>query len=95
VAHLIRSDVARVNRTLPPVSQVRKYALLHKEFDADEEDLTRTRKLKRGSLTKRYASLVEALYDGHKDEVEVEAEITYQDGRKALLKTGLKIHSMQ
>ena len=95
VAQLIRSDVDRVNNTLPLVSQVRKYALLHKEFDADEEDLTRTRKLKRGSLTKRYASLVEALYDLYKDEVEVEAEITYQDGRKARLKTGLKIHSMQ
>ncbi|MEW6350944.1 MAG: AMP-binding protein [Thermodesulfobacteriota bacterium] len=95
VAQLIRFDVDRVNGSLPQVAQVRKYALLHKEFDADEEDLTRTRKLKRGSLAKRYSALVEALYDDRKDEVEVDAEITYQDGRKARLRTGLKIHSMQ
>ncbi len=94
VAELVRSDVERVNSSLPDVAKVRKYALLHKEFDADEEDLTRTRKLKRGSLTKRYRELVEALY-GDRDELEVEAEITYQDGRKATLRTSLKIHSMQ
>lgn len=94
VAQLIRSDVDRVNGNLPPHARVRRYALLHKEFDADEEDLTRTRKLKRGSVTKRYGDLVHAMYQGM-DELEVEAEITYQDGRKAKLKTGLKIHTMQ
>lgn len=94
VAQLIRSDVERVNGNLPPHARVKRYALLHKEFDADEEDLTRTRKLKRGSVTKRYGDLVDAMYQGL-DALEVEAEITYQDGRKAKLKTELKIHSMQ
>jgi len=93
VAQLIRQDVERVNRTLPEVAKVKRYALLHKEFDPDEEDLTRTRKLKRVALEKRYKDLVEAMYTG-KQELEVEAEITYQDGRKALLKTVLKIQTM-
>jgi long-chain acyl-CoA synthetase len=72
---------------------VKRYVLLHKEFDPDEADLTRTRKLKREALEKRYGDLIEAIYGGH-DEIEVEAEITYQDGRKGTLKTLLKIHSM-
>jgi long-chain acyl-CoA synthetase len=93
IAELVRSDVERVNSSLPEAARVKRYALLHKEFDADEEDLTRTRKLKRGSLAKRYADLVDALY-GDESELEVEAEITYQDGRKATLRTRLHIHSM-
>jgi long-chain acyl-CoA synthetase len=94
VAELIRQDVERVNRTLPDVAKVKRYALLHKEFDPDEEDLTRTRKLKRVALEKRYKDLLDAMYTGE-EELEVEAEITYQDGRKALLKTLLKIQTMQ
>ena len=93
VASLIRSDVERVNQALPEVAKVKRYVLLHKEFDPDEADLTRTRKLKREALQKRYGRLIEALY-GEASEIEVEAEITYQDGRKATLKTFLKIHTM-
>jgi long-chain acyl-CoA synthetase len=92
VARLIQADVDRVNAVLPDASRVKRYALLHKEFDPDEQDLTRTRKLKRKALEQRYGDLVEAMYSG-KDELEVEAEIAYQDGRKALLKTLLKIHT--
>ncbi len=94
VANLIRADVERVNGTLPEVARVRRYVLLHKEFDPDEADLTRTRKLKREALEKRYGELIEALYSSKKD-IEVEAEITYQDGRKGTLKTSLNIHTME
>jgi len=93
-ADLIRADVERVNKTLPEVARVRKYVLLHKEFDPDEADLTRTRKLKREALQGRYAELIDSMYAG-KEEVPVEAEITYQDGRKGILKTSLKIHTLQ
>jgi len=93
VAQLIRKDVERVNSTLPAQARIRRYALLHKEFDPDEADLTRTRKLKREALEKRYAQLIEAIYGGE-DKIEVEAEITYQDGRKGMLKTFLQIHTM-
>jgi long-chain acyl-CoA synthetase len=94
VAKLIRADVERVNGTLPEVARVKRYVSLHKEFDPDEADLTRTRKLKRESLEKRYGDLIGAMYDG-RDEIEVEAEITYQDGKKGILRTSLKIHAME
>jgi long-chain acyl-CoA synthetase len=94
VADLIRADVERVNETLPKVARVKRYVLLHKEFDPDEADLTRTRKLKREALEKRYGELIEAIYSGKKD-IEVEAEITYQDGRKGMLKTSLNIHALE
>jgi long-chain acyl-CoA synthetase len=48
VYELIRKDVEQVNQTLPPGGRVRKFVLLHKEFDADEAEMTRTRKLRRG-----------------------------------------------
>ena len=94
VGRLIRADMERVNDALPEVSRVKRYVLLHKEFDPDEADLTRTRKLKREALEKRYCELIEALYDG-REEIEVEAEITYQDGKKGKLRTSLKIHTME
>jgi long-chain acyl-CoA synthetase len=93
VAQLIQSDVERVNKGLPPNAQIKKYVLLHKEFDPDEADLTRTRKLKREALDRRYLTLINAMYEG-KQECPVEAEITYQDGRKGVLKTSLKIRSV-
>ena len=94
VGRLIRTDMERVNGTLPEVARVKRYVLLHKEFDPDEADLTRTRKLKREVLEKRYCELIEAMY-GVREEIEVEAEITYQDGKKAKLRTSLKIHTME
>ncbi len=94
VGRLIRADMERVNDSLPEAARVKRYVLLHKEFDPDEADLTRTRKLKRETLEERYKDLIEAIYAGEK-EIEVEAEITYQDGRKGMLKTSLKIQTME
>jgi len=94
VAQLIKLDVERVNKGLPPHARIKKYVLLHKEFDPDEADLTRTRKLKREALTRRYSQLIDAIYEG-KEECPVEAEITYQDGRKGVLKTSLKIRLVE
>ena len=93
VGRLILADMKRVNDTLPEVARVKRYVLLHKEFDPDEADLTRTRKLKRETLEKRYGELIEAMYED-REEIEVEAEITYQDGKKAKLRTSLKIYTM-
>jgi long-chain acyl-CoA synthetase len=93
VTQLIQSDVERVNKGLPPYAQIKRYVLLHKEFDPDEADLTRTRKLKREALERRYSQLIDAMYGGER-ECPVEAEITYQDGRKGVLRTSLKIRSV-
>ena len=56
----MRQDIDRVNRTLPPGSRVRKYVHLHKEFDPDEGELTRTMNLRRTVLEKRYRELIDA-----------------------------------
>lgn len=90
VAQLIREVVDRVNRFIPADSRVMKFACLHKEFDADEGDLTRTRKLRRTSLEKRYKDVLDTMYSD-KDEFWLEAPITYQDGRVGMVKTLLKI----
>jgi len=93
VSDLIRKDLTRVNSTLPDESKVRKFVLLHKEFDADEGELTRTRKLRRAFLQDRYRDLIEAIY-GNKRDVPVITEVKYRDGRKGIMETNLKIRSV-
>jgi long-chain acyl-CoA synthetase len=93
VYNLIREDIEGVNRTLPPAARVRKFVLLHKEFDADEGELTRTRKLRRGLLGKRYADMIAGMYGGQ-DEVHVQAAIKYRDGREGLVETTLHIATL-
>ena len=93
VSKLIRKDLQRVNNTLPEGSKIRKFVLLHKEFDADEGELTRTRKLRRGFLQDRYQDLIEAIY-GNKKEMPVVTEVKYRDGRKGTIETNLKIRSV-
>ena len=93
VGSLIRNDLKRVNNTLPKESKVRKFVLLHKEFDADEGELTRTRKLKRQFLQVRYKDLIDAVYE-NKKEIPIVTEVKYRDGRKGNVETNLKIHSV-
>jgi len=94
VADLVIKDQLRVNSYLPGASQVRKFVLLHKEFDPDEAELTRTRKLRRDFVEERYSDLIRGIYDGV-DEVSVEASVTYRDGRKGTVKTGIKIRTVE
>jgi long-chain acyl-CoA synthetase len=70
---------------------VKRFVNLHKEFDADEAELTRTRKLRRTFVEERYRDLVAALY-GQGKEYTVEAAITYRDGRKGVIKTAIQIN---
>jgi len=93
VSNLLRKDLVRVNNTLPEESRIKKYVILHKEFDADEGELTRTRKLRRSFLQERYKDLIEAIY-GNKMEMPVVTEVKYRDGRKAMVETNLKIRSV-
>ncbi|GAA6761355.1 AMP-binding protein [Thermus oshimai] len=79
VAELIRKEVERVNRDLPEALKVRRFFLLPKLLDADDEELTRTGKVRRGLIARKYGPLVEALYSGQ-EEAEVETEFRYQDG---------------
>lgn len=94
VYDLICGDVERVNRDLPKSARVKRFVLLHKELDADDEELTRTRKVRRKFVEERYSYLIEQLY-GEKDEIRVEAEVKYRDGRQAKIQTSLKIRFVE
>jgi long-chain acyl-CoA synthetase len=94
VYELVRQDIERVNHTLPVGSRVRKFVNLPNEFDPDEGELTRTRKLRRASLEERYRALVDAIYSG-KTLAPIEALVGYRDGRMATIKTTLNIASVE
>ena len=94
VYQLILEAVKGVNETLPPGGRVRKFVLLHKEFDADEAEMTRTRKLRRGFLTDRYSEMISAMY-GDVDSVSVSATVRYQDGREGVVETDVRIMTLE
>ncbi|MEO1644071.1 MAG: AMP-binding protein, partial [Chloroflexota bacterium] len=90
VYDLIKQDIVRVNESLPPDGRLKKFVILHKEFDADEGELTRTRKLKRRTLYQKYADILEALY-GNVKSVRMSAEVKYRDGREGVVETDLVV----
>ena len=98
VYDLIRGEVARVNRSLAEDevlrgAQIRRFLVLHKELDPDDEEITRTRKIRRGYIAQKYAPLIEALYAG-RDHVAVEAQVTYEDGRTGTMRADVMIRDV-
>jgi long-chain acyl-CoA synthetase len=93
VARLIVSEVAKINATLPDATKVRRVVLLHKELDADDAEITRTRKVRRGFVAEKYAPVIAALYDGAK-EAQLTMDITFEDGRKSQLTATMLIHDI-
>jgi len=99
VYDLISPELMRVNQSLEEDellrgAQIRKFLILHKELDADDQEVTRTRKLRRGFIAEKYAPLIDALYSdaGH---VPVEAKVTYEDGRTALVRADVLIRAVE
>jgi long-chain acyl-CoA synthetase len=90
VRTLIQGEIQKANPQLPAAARVRRFLNLHKEFDADDEELTRTRKLRRAFLEDRYTDLVEAIYSGT-ERVGMGSTITYEDGRVAEVRAELAI----
>jgi len=95
VYQLVQGEVARVNRSLAEDerlqgTQIRRFLILHKELDPDDEEITRTRKIRRGYIAQKYAVLIDALY-GSGDHVEVDARVTYEDGRTGSVRANLQI----
>ncbi len=90
VGELIAKEIKKVNSNLPPNSRVKCFVNLHKEFDADEAELTRTRKVRRAFVEDRYKELIEAIY-GEKEEVTVEASVTYKDGRTGVVSSKIRV----
>ena len=92
---LIGDCVAKVNADLATdstlsSSQIHRFLVLHKELDADDGELTRTRKVRRGFIGDRYQTLVAALY-GSQPSVRVDAEVRYEDGRVANVSADVKL----
>ncbi|MFH1647525.1 MAG: AMP-binding protein, partial [Chloroflexota bacterium] len=93
VIDLVEKDLLRVNSYLPEGSRVKKFVLLHKEFDPDEAELTRTRKLRRDFVEEKYKLLIDAMYGG-RETVTVEAPVTYRDGRQGIVATAIKVRTV-
>jgi long-chain acyl-CoA synthetase len=95
VYDLLKGHVEEVNRSLAEEkvmagAQIRRFLVLHKELDADDGELTRTLKVRRGFIADRYEPLVKALYDGSK-EVDISTEVTFEDGRRGTISARVKI----
>ena len=95
VYDMLAKHVEEVNRSLAGEgamagAQIRRFLILHKELDADDGELTRTQKVRRGFIAERYAPLVAALYDGS-TEADVSTEVTFEDGRKGVIAARVKI----
>jgi long-chain acyl-CoA synthetase len=90
VYELLKAEVEKVNATLPEPQRIRKFLLLYKELDADDGELTRTRKVRRGVINEKYGDIIDAVYGG-RDMVPVDAVITFQDGGTTRVRTELKV----
>jgi long-chain acyl-CoA synthetase len=94
VRELIAAEIRKCNAALPAPIRIRRFLVLNKEFDADDDEITRTRKIRRRFVAEKYAAIVAAFYDGAR-EVEVSAEITFEDGRKSVLRSTLAIGDVE
>jgi long-chain acyl-CoA synthetase len=98
VYDLIQQEVVRVNASLLEDEVLRgaaicKFLILHKELDPDDEEITRTRKVRRGFIAQKYAPLIDALY-ADRDRVTVEAQVTYEDGRTGTVRADVAIREI-
>jgi long-chain acyl-CoA synthetase len=90
VRALVAEEIRTCNATLPSSGRIRRFLLVNKEFDPDDNEITRTRKIRRRFVAEKYAAAIAALY-GAADDVELTTEITYEDGRTGKLKVRLSI----
>lgn len=99
VYEMIARHVEEVNRSLSEEevmagAQIRRFLILHKELDADDGELTRTQKLRRGHITERYAPLIDAFYDGSAA-ADISTEVTFEDGHKGVIAARVAIRDMR
>ncbi len=99
VSDMVLESIETVNRDLAAdrhlaASQIKRFLILHKELDADDGELTRTRKVRRRIIADRYGVLIEALYST-RDVCHVDTEVTFEDGRKGKISADLKLRDTQ
>jgi len=93
VYDLIQEQIEEANKDLPAPARIKKFINLFKAFDADDDELTRTSKLRRGFMEERYKDIVNTLYK-EEDKVHLDMAITYEDGRTQRIKTDLRIQEV-
>lgn len=98
VYDMIQKNIEEMNRSLAEDSvtagaQVKRFLILHKELDADDGEVTRTQKVRRGFVAERYAPLIKALYDGSA-EADISTQVTFEDGRKGTISARVKIRDV-
>jgi long-chain acyl-CoA synthetase len=94
VYDLIEAEVVRVNRSLPEGARIHKFLLLYKELDADDEELTRTKKVRRRFINEKYIKEINGLYNNQQS-IDIESIIRYQDGKTAILNTTLQLRTVK
>ena len=90
---LIRAEIEKCNQGLPQATRVRRFLLLAKDFDADDAEVTRTRKLRRRVIAEKYAPVIDALYNGA-SETEIATEVSYEDGQRATVRARVAIEDV-
>jgi len=87
---LVQKEVETVNASLPEPQRIKKFLLLYKQLDADDGELTRTRKVRRGVIKEKYAEIIDAIYSGQKT-IHIDTVITFQDGNKSRIRTDVQV----
>ncbi len=95
VYKMVLENIQQVNRDLSSdrklsASRIRRFLILHKELDADDGELTRTRKVRRRIIAEKYAALIDALYSGAVN-CHIKTEVTFEDGRKGAIEADLNV----
>jgi long-chain acyl-CoA synthetase len=90
IYEMVQKEVETVNETLPAAQQIRKFLLLYKQLDADDGELTRTRKVRRGVIKEKYAEIINTIYSDQ-DVVHIDTVITFQDGNKSRIQTDVRV----
>jgi long-chain acyl-CoA synthetase len=94
VYDLVQKEIDSVNATLPAAARIRKFVLLYKELDADDEELTRTRKVRRAFVEERYQAIIAALY-GEVTHIAIDTTIRFQDGKTAHIQSDLAVRELR
>lgn len=94
VRELIREEIRTCNATLPESTRIRRFLLLTKDLDADDAEMTRTRKIRRGHISEKYAAFIDASYAG-REEVEVATTVIYEDGRQGTVRSRVRIEDVE
>ncbi len=94
VRELIADEIRKGNQTLPEATKIRRFLLLTKDLEADDAEMTRTRKVRRRFVAEKYAAVIDAFYSGG-HEVELATTITYEDGRQASIQSRARIEDVE